>query len=122
LSFRRLCHLIEALLMKPSWLTPGMLRTFERIRGIGVAVLVLALIPWMAQDFISSLAATRMTARATYEGEERMLRFDNQGSLESDGLRRASNEGTLRAFCMLTVSQFSKSHIEIETEFLPLTS
>jgi hypothetical protein len=51
--------------MKPSWLTPGILRTFERIRGIGVAVLVLALIPWMAQDFISSLAATRMTARAT---------------------------------------------------------
>ena len=52
------------------------------------------------------------------EGEERMLRFDNQGSLESDRLRRASNEGTLRAFCMLTVSELSKSHIEIETEFL----
>jgi hypothetical protein len=51
--------------MKPSWLTPGMLRNFEKIQGMGVAVFVLALIPWMAQDFISSLAATQMTAHTT---------------------------------------------------------
>ena len=51
--------------MKPGWLTPAMLRNFERIKGMGVAVVVLALIPWMAQDFISSLAATQMTTHTT---------------------------------------------------------
>ncbi len=35
------------------------------MQGLGVAVLVLALIPWMAQNFISSLAATQMTTRTT---------------------------------------------------------
>src|SRR5205814_7832277 len=51
--------------MKPSWLTPAMLRNFEMIRGIGVVVFVLALIPWMAQDFVSSFAATQMTTHTT---------------------------------------------------------
>lgn len=51
--------------MKPAWLTPVMLRNLQKMQGIGVAVLVLALIPWLAQDFISSLAATQMTAHTT---------------------------------------------------------
>jgi Protein of unknown function (DUF3592) len=51
--------------MKPGWLTPGMLRNFEKIKAMGVAVFVLALIPWMAQDFVSSFAATQMTAHTT---------------------------------------------------------
>ena len=51
--------------MKPAWLTPAMMRNFQKLQGIGVAVVVLALIPWMAQDFISSLAAGRMTTHTT---------------------------------------------------------
>ena len=36
--------------------------TFGKIRLAGVAVILLAFIPWAAQDFISSLAATEFTA------------------------------------------------------------
>ena len=63
--------------MKPSWLTPGMLRNFGKIRDLGVVVFVLALIPWMLQDFISSFAATQMTAhttlRTTFERDDARL-------------------------------------------------
>ena len=51
--------------MKPSWLTPAMLRNFEAIRVMGFTVVAVALIPWMAQDFISSFAATQMTTHTT---------------------------------------------------------
>jgi hypothetical protein len=50
---------------KPAWLTPAMLRNFQQLQGIGVAVVVLALIPWLASDFISSLAATQVTTHTT---------------------------------------------------------
>jgi hypothetical protein len=68
--------------MKPGWLTPAMLRNFEKIRAMGLAVLVLALIPWMAQDFVSSLGATQRTThttlRTTFEKDDaRVIRaFD----------------------------------------------
>jgi hypothetical protein len=51
--------------MKPAWLTPAMLQDFQQIQGFAVIVLVLAIIPWFAQDFVSSLAATQMTAHTT---------------------------------------------------------
>ena len=76
LSFCRLWYLIAAL-MKPSWLTPAMLRNFQKMQGMGVAVLVLALIPWLADDFIASLAATQMTThttlRTTHEKDDARL-------------------------------------------------
>ena len=54
-----------------------MLRNFEKIRDLGVVVFVLALIPWMLQDFVSSLAATQMTAhttlRTTFEKDDARL-------------------------------------------------
>ena len=51
--------------MKPAWLTPSMLRNFQQLQGMAVAVVVLALIPWLAQDFAASLAATQMTTHTT---------------------------------------------------------
>ena len=51
--------------MKPAWLTPAMLRNLQKMQGMGVAVLVLALIPWLAQGYVSALAATQMTAHTT---------------------------------------------------------
>ena len=51
--------------MKPAWLTASMLRNFQQLQGMAVAVVVLALIPWLAQDFAASLAATQMTTHTT---------------------------------------------------------
>ena len=51
--------------MKPAWLTPLMLRNFEKMKFTGLVILVLALIPWLAGDFIASLAATQMTTHTT---------------------------------------------------------
>ena len=51
--------------MKPTWLTSSMLRNFQQLQGMAIATVVLALIPWMAQDFAASLAATQMTTHTT---------------------------------------------------------
>ncbi|MBA3961862.1 MAG: hypothetical protein H0X40_08175 [Chthoniobacterales bacterium] len=45
--------------MKPAWLTPLMLREFQQLQLIGLLVAGLALIPFLALDFVASLAETK---------------------------------------------------------------
>ena len=42
--------------------SPEAMETFGKIRLAGIVVLLLAFIPWIAQDFVSSMAATEFTA------------------------------------------------------------
>ena len=43
---------------------PTAAAAFDKIRLAGVAVLLLAFIPWAAQDFVSSMAATQFSAKS----------------------------------------------------------
>ena len=50
---------------KPAWASLAMMQNLQKIGYLGFLVVVLALIPWMASDYVSSLAATQATAHTT---------------------------------------------------------
>ena len=66
--------------MKTQHPSPEMMDIFERIKSRGLFFIVLAIIPFVGQNFISSLAATQVNA---------WTRIETQGDLNDERLLNA---------------------------------
>ena len=102
--------------MKPAWFTPSMLRNFNAIRGVAVLVVILALIPWLARDYVSSLAATQYVTHTTLrtmdeKDDARLLRAFNSARrnnrAEAD-LATEQHSGRQTRDAVLTITAGSK--------------
>lgn len=105
--------------VKSSWFTPAMLRNLQKMQVMGIAVLALALIPWLAADFLASFAVTQMTTvttlRTTSEKDDarikRAFAFAQRNNRVQASLVAEPNVQQQTRDAVLTVTAGSKKEV-----------
>lgn len=103
--------------MKPSPPSAEARLLFDRIRRAGLGVLLLALIPWLTQDFVAGLATTKASAHARLQTTEepsdarvmRAFRLARQQTRVAANIETERNAKQQTRDALVTVTANSKS-------------